>query len=161
MTRYIGGVSGVSTSTTSNDGGSGVFAQQEATYFKRTGSWPVGDFATGGTVNLAANNGYAYNTFKITDNSKYATNAQKLEIEKCSRPQNDQQMNILLIKFKHFSKNVVVVILMFGRVLPIIRFTLQVFDYRFSRVFIDVLAINDRKYEKQITKQVDEVFIPL
>ena len=70
MTRYIGGVSGVSTSTTSNDGGSGVFAQQEATYFKRTGSWPVGDFATGGTVNSAANNGYAYNTFKITDNSQ-------------------------------------------------------------------------------------------
>ena len=49
---------------------------------------------------------------------------------------------------------------MFGRVLPIIRLTLQVFDYRFSRVFVDVLAINDRKYEKQITEQVDEVFIP-
>ena len=69
MPRFIGGISGVSTSTNVDDGGSGVFGVEQSTYFKREGNWPAGDFASGGTRN-APGDGYAYHTFQVSDNSQ-------------------------------------------------------------------------------------------
>ena len=69
MPRFIGGISGVSTSTDNDDGGSGVFGVEQSTYFKRDGNWPAGDFASGGTRNVPGD-GYAYHTFQVSDNSQ-------------------------------------------------------------------------------------------
>ena len=69
MPRFIGGISGVSTSTNSDDGGSGVFGVEQSTYFKRDGNWPAGEFASGGTRNVPGD-GYAYHTFQVSDNSQ-------------------------------------------------------------------------------------------
>lgn len=69
MPRFIGGISGVSTSTNVDDGGSGVFGVEQSTYFKREGNWPVGTFASGGT-RYYPGDGYAYHTFQVSDNSQ-------------------------------------------------------------------------------------------
>ena len=71
MSRFIGGISGFSTSTTSGEGGSGVFGIEQSTYFKRSqeSNWPIGNFATGGT-RATPGNGYAYHTFLVSDNSQ-------------------------------------------------------------------------------------------
>ena len=71
MSRFIGGISGFSTSTNSGEGGSGIFGVEQSTYFKRSqeGNWPVGNFATGGTRAIPGN-GYAYHTFQVSDNSQ-------------------------------------------------------------------------------------------
>lgn len=69
MSRFIGGISGVSTSTNVSGGGPGVFGIEQSSYFKREGNWPIGDFATGGT-RAVPGNGYAYHTFLVSDNSQ-------------------------------------------------------------------------------------------
>ena len=71
MSRFIGGVSGVSTSTTKDSGGSGIFGVEQSTYFKREDKWPIylPTLASGGTL-ATPGNGYAYHTFQVSDNSQ-------------------------------------------------------------------------------------------
>ena len=69
MSRFIGGISGFSTSTNVDDGGSGVFGVEQSTYFKRESNWACRRICSGGTRNTPGD-GYAYHTFQVTDNGQ-------------------------------------------------------------------------------------------